>query len=99
MATMGRAAFMQLQAQELAEKRRQARNADAELARRIQVVTAAKVLGVDVDASEEVIEVAFRVELRHAHPDVGGSDEICRRLIAARDVLREHAGRGAACTA
>jgi DnaJ family protein C protein 19 len=45
------------------------------------------VLGVGVDADADAIRAAHRRLLTGVHPDRGGSDELARRVNAARDVL------------
>lgn len=66
-----------------------------------------QVLGVDTDADEIVIQLAYRARIREAHPDVAGADglELAKRLNIARDwlldpVLRTRLahGRGTAPT-
>ncbi|HEU0045457.1 DnaJ domain-containing protein [Sphingomonas sp.] len=45
------------------------------------------VLGVSPDADAETIRAAHRRLVAGVHPDTGGSDELARRVNAARDVL------------
>ena len=45
------------------------------------------VLGVAPDADADTIRAAHRRLLSNVHPDRGGSDELARRVNAARDVL------------
>jgi hypothetical protein len=45
------------------------------------------VLGVAPDADVEAIRAAHRRLAANVHPDRGGSDELARRVNAARDVL------------
>ena len=45
------------------------------------------VLGVAPDADADEIRAAHRRLLANLHPDRGGSDELARRVNAARDVL------------
>ncbi|MEI9851179.1 MAG: DnaJ domain-containing protein [Sphingomonas sp.] len=45
------------------------------------------VLGVDEHAGEDAIRAAHRRLVSAVHPDRGGSEELTRRINAARDVL------------
>jgi curved DNA-binding protein CbpA len=45
------------------------------------------VLGVAPDADAEAIRAAHRRLAANVHPDRGGSDELARRVNAARDLL------------
>lgn len=45
------------------------------------------VLGVAADADADQIRAAHRRLLANVHPDRGGSDELARRVNAARDTL------------
>jgi hypothetical protein len=45
------------------------------------------VLGVEADADEGAIRAAHRRLLAGVHPDRGGSDDLARRVNAARDLL------------
>ena len=49
--------------------------------------TALAVLGLGADADEAAIRAAHRRLLLAVHPDHGGSDELARRVNAARDTL------------
>lgn len=46
-----------------------------------------RILGVSVDADEDVIKAAYRAKLKKAHPDVGGSDDEVKRLNLAYERL------------
>ncbi|MBU1586690.1 MAG: J domain-containing protein [Actinobacteria bacterium] len=48
---------------------------------------AARILGVEVGASPERVQRAFRVAARSSHPDAGGADARFIELTAARDAL------------
>lgn len=48
---------------------------------------AARILGVEVGASPERVQRAFRVAARSSHPDAGGADTRFIELTAARDAL------------
>lgn len=48
---------------------------------------AARILGVEVGASRERVQRAFRVAARSSHPDAGGADTRFIELTAARDAL------------
>ena len=50
-------------------------------------------LGVDVNATQDEIDRAFRNEARRRHPDRGGSEEGMKSLNEARDVLSDPATR------
>lgn len=45
------------------------------------------ILGVGADADEETIRSAHRRLVSAVHPDKGGSEELTRRINAARDTL------------
>ena len=45
------------------------------------------ILGVPADADEETIRSAHRRLVNAVHPDKGGSEELTRRINAARDTL------------
>lgn len=45
------------------------------------------ILGVGADADEEAIRSAHRRLVSAVHPDKGGSEELTRRINAARDTL------------
>lgn len=45
------------------------------------------ILGVGADADEEAIRSAHRRLVSAVHPDRGGSEELTRRINAARDTL------------
>lgn len=64
-------------------------------ARRVdpRVVAAARLLGVKLGASEAEIQAAFHKAMRSAHPDAGGQAWYARRVIDARDLLRDRARR------
>ncbi len=51
-----------------------------------------EVLGVPLDASVELINIAWRSKARAAHPDAGGSHEQMSALNAARDTMLRTAG-------
>lgn len=55
---------------------------------------AAKLLGVSVDASTDAIRAALRARMGNgAHPDHGGDERVAQQLIAAKNLLVEHARR------
>ena len=56
-------------------------------ARRMPEDEARAVLGVGPDADAEAIRAAHRRLVSAVHPDRGGSDELTRRINAARDTL------------
>jgi hypothetical protein len=60
---------------------------------RSDVVEAAELLGVDLDASEDAIRAALRMHLSSSglHPDQGGDGEQATLLIAAKNLLVERA--------
>jgi DnaJ family protein C protein 19 len=45
------------------------------------------ILGVSADADEDAIRTAHRRLVSAVHPDKGGSEELTRRINAARDTL------------
>lgn len=45
------------------------------------------ILGIGTDADEEAIRSAHRRLVTAVHPDKGGSEELTRRINAARDTL------------
>jgi DnaJ homolog subfamily C member 19 len=45
------------------------------------------ILGIAADADEETIRSAHRRLVSAVHPDKGGSEELARRINAARDTL------------
>lgn len=45
------------------------------------------ILGISADADEEAIRNAHRRLVSAVHPDKGGSEELTRRINAARDTL------------
>lgn len=49
---------------------------------------ARSLLGVDIDATPEQIQAAWRRLMARAHPDQGGTEGLASRLNAARDRLR-----------
>jgi hypothetical protein len=55
-----------------------------------QEARARAVLGVGISASKREIERAYRIQIKRAHPDHGGSVERAAALNAARDVLLGH---------
>src|SRR5215831_7235153 len=59
----------------------------------LEILRAAILLGVSIDASADEIRSAFRTRLREIHPDHGGDAEATRRLIAARDLMMERVGK------
>ena len=55
---------------------------------------AAKLLGVSVDATPDAIRAALRAKIGDgAHPDHGGDESVAKQLIAAKNLLIEHARR------
>ena len=56
---------------------------------------AAKLLGVTIDASPDAVRAALRARMSAGgvHPDHGGDAEIAKQLIAAKNLLIEHARR------
>lgn len=54
---------------------------------RLDEAEARAVLGVGAGADAEAIRAAHRRLLQAVHPDHGGSDDLTRRINAARDVL------------
>ena len=55
----------------------------------MSVAEARAVLKIGAGASEAEIKRAYREQMKHAHPDAGGSDEMASRVAEARDVLLE----------
>lgn len=53
-------------------------------------------LGVSADYTEEDLLAAFRREVKKAHPDAGGTAEMFRKLVEARDRLLASIGTSAA---
>lgn len=49
---------------------------------------ASQLLGVRLGARADEVDRAFRVKVRAAHPDVGGSAAEFRRLVEARETLQ-----------
>jgi hypothetical protein len=52
-------------------------------------------LRVPADYTKEDVEAAFRREVKRAHPDVGGTPELFRQLVEARDRLLAALGTSA----
>jgi len=44
-------------------------------------------LGVNKNSTPEEIQSAYKTKIKDAHPDVGGNEELCKNLNAARDIL------------
>ena len=61
-------------------------SSSAELTR----AAAARILGVSVCASAEEVIKAYKTKVMAAHPDKGGSTELCQQLNVARDKLLVH---------
>jgi DnaJ homolog subfamily C member 19 len=53
----------------------------------IPIDDARRLLGVSADASIDDIRAAHRRLIARVHPDTGGSEELARRINAARDAL------------
>lgn len=45
------------------------------------------VLGLETNATDEEVRVAYRDLMKRVHPDAGGTDGLSRRLTEARDLL------------
>lgn len=56
---------------------------------------ARRLLGVSADAGTDEIRAAHRRLIARVHPDTGGSEELARRINAARDALIADAARPA----
>lgn len=56
---------------------------------------ARRLLGVSADAGTDEIRAAHRRLIARVHPDAGGSEELARRINAARDALIADAARPA----
>jgi len=54
---------------------------------RMPVTEARELLGVSDSADQAAIQSAHRRLIAKVHPDAGGSDELARRVNAARDIL------------
>jgi hypothetical protein len=54
---------------------------------RPDIQTAASILGVAPDASEEEVQAAYLRLIRRAHPDQGGTTGLAAQLNAARDAM------------
>lgn len=58
------------------------------------LLSAARLLGVSVEATPDEIRAALRAKMADgAHPDHGGDEAAAKRLIAAKNLLIEHARR------
>lgn len=55
------------------------------------VAEARELLGVPDDADQETIRAAHRRLIARVHPDAGGSEELARRVNAAREILLSEA--------
>jgi hypothetical protein len=53
----------------------------------IPLAEAMALLGVPADYTRDDVIAAFRREAKNAHPDVGGTAEMFRKLVEARDRL------------
>jgi len=50
------------------------------------------ILGVEDGALKEDMELAWKEQLKHNHPDVGGSTRLAQEINAAWDIIRRHKG-------
>ena len=58
----------------------------------MNIVEARALLGVDESADAEAIRAAHRRLIALIHPDRGGTEELARKINAARDALLRHHG-------
>jgi hypothetical protein len=58
----------------------------------LNIVEARALLGVDESADADTIRAAHRRLIALIHPDRGGTEELARKINAARDVLLRHHG-------